>query len=98
MRRAIQAGIVANCLIYLISIIIWSRTSTPNPGQTWEAMIVDGYLHPDFFEFKFAEGQAPVVVALDVYMFLLPFPALTRLRLSLKAKIRFVAVFGTALL
>lgn len=98
MRLAIRAGIIVNALLYGTSIAAFSFHSVPHLGQTWDDIVVAVLLHPEFFAIKWGIGQATVGAALDIYIFILPLPAIARLNLSARKRIQLIAVFFTAIL
>lgn len=98
MRWAIRLGLLMNFLVYSISFVVWCYTAAPHAGQSWLSLAEETALSPNVFDFHYAEGQAPVVLALDLYMFLLPLTAVAGLRMSVRKRLRLLAVFSTALL
>lgn len=101
MRWAVRAGHAVNLLVYALSIAVWSYAATPGAGHTWDDLLRRLERRPeDLFalEFRYAEGQAPVVLLLDLYMLVLPLPAIAGLKLSWGKRLRLMVVFGTAAL
>lgn len=100
MRWAIRAGHAVNFLVYAVSIAVWSYAAAPRPGEAWDDLLREMERRPDRFglEFRYAEGQAPFVLLLDLYMFLLPLPCIAGLKLSFGKRLRVMAIFGVAAL
>ncbi|KAJ4387891.1 hypothetical protein N0V93_008494 [Gnomoniopsis smithogilvyi] len=98
MRWAIRLGLLLNFLVYSISFVVWCYTAAPHVGHSWLSLAEETALDPNVFEFRYAEAQAPVVLALDLYMFFLPLPAVAGLNMSASKRLRLFLVFGTALL
>lgn len=98
MRLAIYIGITINFLMYFTSVAILAWYSVPHIGQTWDDVVVHAALHPDIFAFKWGVGQATVGTVLDIYIFILPLPTISRLNLSTRRRIQLMVVFFTAIL
>ncbi|KAG8167965.1 hypothetical protein KVR01_003654 [Diaporthe batatas] len=98
MHIAIMIGIAINVLLYGLSIPVLSYYSTPHVGKTWDDVVVDAVMNPQIFAFKWSTGQAAVGSALDIYIFILPIPIISRLKLSTRKRMQLIAVFGTAIL
>ncbi|KAK2611455.1 hypothetical protein N8I77_004793 [Diaporthe amygdali] len=98
LRLAIQVGIAVNFLLYGISIAVLTYYSTPHIGQTWDDVVTEAVLHRDIFVLKWSVGQATSGAALDIYIFILPLPTISRLNLFIRKRIQLMAVFFIAVL
>ncbi|KAI9158141.1 hypothetical protein HJFPF1_06131 [Paramyrothecium foliicola] len=97
MRRAIQAGIVFAFAFYTTGLSLSSYYAAPHAGQTWDELMVKS-INTTIFALKWGVAQGSVNVLFDIYIFVLPLPIIARLNLSLKKKMKIIALFLVGLL
>lgn len=96
-RAGVWVGLVFCFLIYFPGITMQAIYTAPKPGESWDELSLD-----------LAQGSGrPVIiwgavqgfcsVALDVYIFILPLPALSKLQLPMRKKVQVFALFFTGL-
>lgn len=95
MRVAIRIGIAVTVLITLAFIPVNAVLLAPRVGETWTHVLLSG--RPNNW-LIWGIGQATAGMLLDLFIFVLPIPAIMKLQLSTKKKIQLIAVFITALL
>lgn len=95
MRWAIWAGLIGNILIYFPNLIIAPILGAPHIGETWNDLIINQRPAEQKW---IGTYQGPCAVLLDVYIFILPFPALSNLNMPNKKRLKLFVLFGTALL
>ncbi|KKY30343.1 hypothetical protein UCDDA912_g09729 [Diaporthe ampelina] len=95
MRIAIWIGIIANILVYFPNLIIAPILGAPRIGETWDDLVVNQRPADQKW---IGTYQGPFAVLLDVYIFVLPFPALNTLHMPSKKRLKLFILFGTALL
>lgn len=95
MRIAIWVGIIANIVVYFPNLIVAPILGAPHIGETWEDLIVN---QRPANQKWIGAYQGPFAVLLDVYIFILPFPALKSLKMPNKKRLKLFIVFGTGLL
>lgn len=98
MRLAIYIGITVNFLKYFTSAATMTWDSVPHVGQTWDDVVIDAAFHPPLFRLKWSVAQAAIGTVLDIYIFILPLPTISRLNLSRRRRIQLLLVFFTAIL
>lgn len=94
MHIAIWAGLAFNFLIYFTGITVATYYETPHAGEAW----VDTLDGQSLVPLPWWQAQSALSVALDIYIFVLPLPALLKLQLPTKKLFALVAVFSVALL
>lgn len=93
MRLAIRIGFAAIIIVYLPAIPLAAYYNTPSPGKSWDEVMLSA---------KPADGiywgivQSVLAIILDLYIFILPLPATTRLQISRSKRNQLVVVFSTA--
>ena len=95
MRYTIWLGLLCDFLLYWSSIPIVTYYFTPRVGQPWSVVAVTVSC-PVLTNFILAQGILSVV--LDLYIFILPIPIVSKLPISLKKRLSILGVFGTAIL
>ena len=95
MRIAILIGLIFTFLIYWPGVGVASYYEVPHPGETWVDTISDGRT---LIPLKWWQAQSALAVALDFYIFVLPLPAMFKLRVPLRRRIPVIAVFSLALM
>lgn len=93
-RWASWAGLVVNCVYYLAIIAATAYFSVPHSGETW----VDALHHPR----QQSNGSLSVPICignllLDVYIFVLPLLAVSKLKMDTRKKLGVLLVFLTGL-
>lgn len=95
MRFAIYAGLVGIIADYGPNLILGPYYSVPHVGETWTDLLVN---RRPYQLVKVGLEQAALAVILDLYIFILPFPMLSSLKLGSQRRLRLSIVFGTALM
>lgn len=95
MRIAIWAGLIADFVIYGVSLVIVPYFEAPHVGETWADLLINQ--RPARITPTGAE-QGSLAVLLDLYIFILPIPRLSTLKLQSRRKLKLLCIFGTALL
>jgi hypothetical protein len=95
MRMAIRIGIISAGLLYFTNIPLSAVLSAPHVGEPWLYVLFSG--RPEK-ELVWGVVQAAIGIVLDLFIFILPIPAIMSLHLSTKKKIQLLAVFTTALM
>lgn len=98
MRLAIRIGMAINFVTYITSIGVLSYFAAPHSGHGWDDLAMEAVRGPTIFPFYWAVALGAVGTMLDIYIFILPLPVISRLHLSLKRRIQVMAVFLTAVL
>lgn len=92
-RFATYAGFAAIVAAYGQNLILGPWYSTPHAGETWSDLYTNG--HPQHLV-KVGLEQAVLAVIIDLYIFILPFPMLSSLKLASRKRLQLCFVFGTA--
>ncbi|KAI0003883.1 hypothetical protein F4779DRAFT_630576 [Xylariaceae sp. FL0662B] len=95
MRAAIWTGLVFNFAIYFPSIPLSAIYEAPKPGHTWDELLMSLASSQDHTLIYWGIVQGSCSVALDLYIFLLPLPSLSRLQLPIRKKLQLIALFAT---
>lgn len=95
MRLAIRIGFVAITLVYLPAIPLASYYNSPSPGQSWEEVPLS--LKP-VNGIYWGIVQSALGIILDLYIFILPMPAIAKLHITRSKRNQLVLVFSTAFL
>lgn len=98
MRLAIWFGLSFNFAISGTGLVIRTYSSAPHIGQTWNDVIVSQLINYDPTVMPWAMVSAAANTVLDLYIFILPLPLISKLNLPLRKRIRVAFVFLTALL
>ncbi|KAI0490489.1 hypothetical protein F4859DRAFT_508291 [Xylaria cf. heliscus] len=93
MRIAIYAGITFTFLLYGVGVAVATYYETPRVGEKWTDVLDGRTLIP----LPWWQAQSALSVALDIYIFILPLPVITKLKMPLQKRIQLVAVFSLAL-
>lgn len=93
MRFALYAGFAAIVAAYGQNLILGPWYSTPHAGETWSDLYLNG--RPQHLV-KVGLEQAVLAVVIDLYIFILPFPMLSSLKLASGKRVQPSFVFGTA--
>jgi hypothetical protein len=81
MRIAVYIRLIATFLTYFPSISVSIRLQSPQRGESWEDLLVSDD-PPKAIYWGIVHGA--LVVALDIYIFVLPLPTLATLNMSVK--------------
>lgn len=95
MRFAIYAGLLGIVADYGPNLILGPYYSVPHAGEAWTDLLTNGR---PYHLVKVGLEQAALAVILDLYIFILPFPMLSSLKLGSRRRLRLSIVFGTALM
>ncbi|KAF3764307.1 hypothetical protein M406DRAFT_42629 [Cryphonectria parasitica EP155] len=98
MRVAIQIGLTLNFILYATLLVTSSYYMVPRNGQTWDDVVQK----QTSFSGPHATTECTVAIAalgvlLDMYIFILPLPVISRLHMSSGRRIQVMLVFFTAL-
>lgn len=93
MRRAIRLGFVAIVLVYLPSVPLAGYYYTPSPGQSWDDVMMSGKPVQSIY---WGIVQSALGIILDLYIFILPIPAVAKLQISRSKRRKIVLTFSTA--
>ena len=94
LRLAIYGAMIFTIPLYWTQLFTESYFCTPRPGHKWDLSIGQACSH----NIIWGVIQGVLNVVLDIYMLVLPIPAVLNLQLSKGKKVGVLAVFGTALL
>lgn len=92
-RIGIYIGLILTVLANWPNLIVFLVFSVPYAGQTWEDLLTEprvGKIIPSGTE------QGVLAVILDLYIFILPMPALLKLKMNSQDRWRLVVVFSIA--
>ncbi|KAL2049210.1 hypothetical protein ABVK25_010561 [Lepraria finkii] len=93
MLYGIYIGMLITLLLYIPNVFLTAYFCAPHVGKHWIAADVGGCN-------KLLEWyviQAALIVALDLYNFILPLPAVVRLQVPARRRRGIMMVFGTAI-
>jgi hypothetical protein len=94
MRIAIWTGLAFNFLLYWPGVAIKTYYEAPHHGESW-IVTLDGRA---MIPLRFWQAQSALIIILDMYIFIVPMPAIAKLRLSIRRKISMAALFSLALM
>ncbi|OAL01488.1 hypothetical protein IQ06DRAFT_335785 [Phaeosphaeriaceae sp. SRC1lsM3a] len=94
MRHAIWFGQAFNFALYATGVAIAIVYETPRTGEHWSA-ILDGRT---VIPLPWWQAQSALIVALDIYIFILPLSNLWKLKIPIRRRISVLAVFSLALM
>lgn len=94
MRIAIWVGLAYTFLIYLTGVAISTYYETPYIGESWVDTLDGRTLIP----LHWWQLQSAPAIALDIYIFVLPLPAIAALKLPIRKRVSVMAVFSLALM
>jgi hypothetical protein len=93
MRLATYVGFAAIVAAYGPNLILGPWYSAPHAGESWSSLVTTG--RPRHLV-KVGLEQAVLAVVIDIYIFVLPFPMISSLKLASRKRIQLCFVFGTA--
>ncbi|KAE8350515.1 hypothetical protein BDV28DRAFT_162899 [Aspergillus coremiiformis] len=94
-RFAIYFGLFFTFILYWVGVPLESYFAAPHVGETWESLLTNGSPHHLIY---WGLVQGSLSVALDIYIFILPLPMLSRLHLPRRKRLQVVAIFSTAMM
>lgn len=94
MHIAIWIGLTMDFLVYAVGVAVGTYYETPRAGEYW----VDTLDGRTVIPLKWWQTQSALIIALDVYIFVLPLPVVSRLKMPLRQRIPLISVFSLALL
>lgn len=94
-RYSIWLGLLLNFLLYASSIPFSTYYFAPRVGQPWTIVAVTAL---GSVLSTYVLVQAVLSVVLDIYIFILPIPIVSKLPISLKQRLSILGIFGTAFL
>lgn len=94
MRIAIWVGHMLNFLIFWPGVAIATYYEVPHVGETW----LDTLDGRTIVSLPWWQAQSALIVALDIYIFVLPLPTVMRLQLPMKKRVSVITVFSVALM
>lgn len=94
MKYAIWFGQSFNFALYATAVAVAIVYETPRTGEPWSA-ILDGRT---VIPLAWWQAQSALIVALDIYIFVLPLPNLWKLKIPIRRRIPVLAVFSLALM
>ena len=96
MRVAIFTGMLFTGVVYWTGLIIESIFCAPHVGESWDPLAGRGTRCSKSENWGVAQGACAIVI--DVLIFVLPIPVVSRLQLGTRRKVQILAVFMTALM
>jgi hypothetical protein len=93
MRIAIWIGLAATYIVAIVSFVSQCLDDIPRQGKTWD----DVALKFDHMV-VWSPATSIMYMLLDLYMFLLPVPVVTRLNWPTRKRLKALAVFSTGFL
>lgn len=98
MKIAILVGMVFTGFVYWTSIIIVSIFCAAHIGETWDPLAGAPESKRCVKTEYWGIVQGGCAILIDVYIFVVPIPAIIQLQLALRRKIQILGVFMMALL
>jgi hypothetical protein len=95
MKYAIRFGLLFTFLLYWPGVGLESYFAAPHIGETWEDLLVN---HRPEKLIYWGIVQGTLSVVLDIYIFILPLPLLSKLQLPRKKRWQLLIIFSTAML
>lgn len=93
MRIAIYFGLVLIVLHSLPGLAIASYYFAPHAGQSWQQLSPNPW-----GSIVWGLVQGPLCVVLDLYIFILPIPLISKLRLPRRKRMQVFGIFSSALM
>ncbi|KAI1390247.1 uncharacterized protein F4822DRAFT_428586 [Hypoxylon trugodes] len=98
---AVWIGVIFTLLISIFGFVVEIIVNAPKPGQSWEEWITtpEDEKTYELYENLTAVGnnvRTACIMAVDLYIVILPLPAISRLHLPLKKRLQLFALFAIA--
>ncbi|KAF2966127.1 hypothetical protein GQX73_g7452 [Xylaria multiplex] len=93
MRFAIYSGLTFSFFLYGVGVAVATYYETPRNGENWTDILDGRTLIP----LPWWQAQSALSVALDIYIFILPLPVISRLKMPVRRRIQLVVIFSLAL-
>ena len=93
MRNLIYLGIGCTAVINFGAIIVYGVLCLPRKGQTWIEAGLSSRCHKQYIMISYIRG--PFNLLSDVYLLLLPLPAVWQLQLPLRRRVGIAGIFLT---
>lgn len=94
MYIAIRVGLILNFLIYWPGVAIATYYEVPHVGETWLDTLDGRTLIP----LSWWQAQSALIVALDIYIFVLPLPTVMSLQMPIRKRLSVISVFSVAMM
>lgn len=94
MYIAIRVGLILNFLIYWPGVAIATYYEVPHVGETWLDTLDGRTLIP----LSWWQAQSALIVALDIYIFVLPLPTVMTLQMPIRKRLSVISVFSVAMM
>ncbi|GIJ98279.1 hypothetical protein Aspvir_000395 [Aspergillus viridinutans] len=95
MKYAIRFGLLFTFVLYWPGVGLESYYAAPHIGETWEDLLVNK--RPEHLIY-WGVVQGTLSVVLDIYIFILPLPLLSKLQLPRKKRWQLLIIFSTAMM
>lgn len=93
MRNLVYLGIASVGVMYMASMIVYGYLCLPRRGQSWIEAGFSSRCHKQFIMIGYVRG--PFNLLSDLYLLLLPLPAIWQLHMPLRKKIGIAGIFFT---
>ncbi|RHZ58925.1 uncharacterized protein CDV56_103076 [Aspergillus thermomutatus] len=95
MKYAIRFGLLFTFVLYWPGVGLESYFAAPHVGESWDDLLVNR--RPEHLIY-WGVVQGTLSVVLDIYIFILPLPLLSKLQLPPKKRWQILAIFSTAMM
>ncbi|GFF33521.1 hypothetical protein IFM61606_01907 [Aspergillus udagawae] len=95
MKYAIGFGLLFTFVLYWPGVGLESYYAAPHIGETWEDLLINK--RPEHLIY-WGVVQGTLSVVLDIYIFILPLPLLSKLQLPRKKRWQLLIIFSTAMM
>ena len=92
-RYLVYLGIGATALTYTVTTIVYGYLCLPRRGQGWIEAGLSSHCHKQFIMIAFVRG--PFNLLSDLYLLLVPLPAIWQLHLPLRKRLGIAGIFLT---
>ena len=92
-RYLVYLGIGATALTYTVTTIVYGYLCLPRHGQGWIEAGLSSHCHKQFIMIAFVRG--PFNLLSDLYLLLVPLPAIWQLHLPLRKRLGIAGIFLT---
>jgi hypothetical protein len=94
-RNAVNVGLIFTGVLYIPNIPLAAIFEAPAASDSWQAMLTNTKSHKMVY---WGLVQSSLTILLDIYIFVLPLPTITKLHLPLGKRVQILGVFTTALM